>query len=150
MSDFDLQTLYNFRPAHYLCENCLALLMRPPWPSRAGENPQCPVCRVEYIPTERYDAWSAADYLAWSGYHLKFEGLLDHCKRLAHAVTADSYGKPNPPLRQALAALGHARHFVHFVSYGISELFVGALKIVAQRIPVRGIVANVDGERMLD
>jgi hypothetical protein len=38
---------------------------------------------------------------------------------------------------------------VHFVSFGISEFFIGALKLAAQRVSVRGVVANVD-ERQLD
>jgi phosphatidylserine/phosphatidylglycerophosphate/cardiolipin synthase-like enzyme len=41
-----------------------------------------------------------------------------------------------------------ARSFVHFVSYGMTQMMIGALKMIAQRVSVRGIVAN-PGENIL-
>ena len=34
MADFNLQTLYNFRPAQYLCQNCCGLLAHAPVPKK--------------------------------------------------------------------------------------------------------------------
>jgi phosphatidylserine/phosphatidylglycerophosphate/cardiolipin synthase-like enzyme len=54
------------------------------------------------------------------------------------------------PLRALLQTVSLAKHFIHFTSFGISDFFIGALKLAAQRISVRGIVSNVDSERVLD
>ena len=37
-----------------------------------------------------------------------------------------------------------AKHFVHIVSFGISHQFIGALKTVSQRVPVRAVITNAD------
>ena len=42
-----------------------------------------------------------------------------------------------------------AKQFIHFTSFGIGDFFIGALKLAAQRVPVRGVVSNVD-ERIHD
>jgi phosphatidylserine/phosphatidylglycerophosphate/cardiolipin synthase-like enzyme len=50
--------------------------------------------------------------------------------------------KSYPPLRALLKALNQAKSFVHLVSYGITQIMMGALKVTAQHVPVRGIVAG--------
>lgn len=158
MADFNLRTLYDFRPATYLCFKCLALLDAPPMPvatpkvadkPRTLLNPKCPLCGVEYVPTKAFDKFSADKFLSENGLELKFDNVLKHCLDLAEAISSTSVGSTPDPMYSLLAALSSARYFVHFVSFGISEFFFGALKTLAHRVPVRGIVANVD-ERNLD
>ena len=145
MADFDLLTLANFAPARHLCWKCLALLS---YPMSRGGKWTCPVCSLEYISSE--DVANAARYLERLGYALEFDDLLEHCRALAESTLADALiGGSKPPLRKLLDSLSHAKHFVHFVSFGISDFFIGALKVIAQRIAVRGVVSNVD-ERILD
>lgn len=48
------------------------------------------------------------------------------------------------PLRTLFEAFYHAQQFIHFTTYGISPRLVGALKIIAQKVQVRGIISNVD------
>jgi phosphatidylserine/phosphatidylglycerophosphate/cardiolipin synthase-like enzyme len=51
------------------------------------------------------------------------------------------------PLRGLLKALSIAQKFVHFTTYGgIPHLLIGALKVTAQRVRVRGIVSGARGE----
>jgi hypothetical protein len=159
MTDFNLRTLYDFRPASYLCFKCLALLDRPPMPARvtskAGErellpNPKCPFCGVEYLATKTFNKLDADKFLADNGLELEFENVLKHCLSLAKAISGTRItGAEATPMHSLLSALNAAKYFVHFTSYGISEFFIGALKLLAHRVPVRGIVANVD-ERTLD
>jgi hypothetical protein len=151
VADFNLQTLYNFRPARFLCAKCRALLVVAPSGKGKDKNPRCPVCAVEYVPTTDYPGYRVGEFLTAYGHGVKFNDLLRHCMGLAEAVSVNDfiYG-PKEPLRMLLDALNQAQQFVHFASYGISEFFIGALKLVAQRVPVRGIVSNVDGERTLD
>jgi phosphatidylserine/phosphatidylglycerophosphate/cardiolipin synthase-like enzyme len=52
-------------------------------------------------------------------------------------------------MRALMHALQHAEHFVHFTTYGISALIVGALRLTAQRVTVRGVVSGVRNEAML-
>ncbi|HEX9868359.1 MAG TPA: phospholipase D-like domain-containing protein [Candidatus Tectomicrobia bacterium] len=53
------------------------------------------------------------------------------------------------PLRGLLKALSVARKFVHFTTYGgIPHLLIGALKVTAQRVRVRGIVSGAKGEML--
>jgi phosphatidylserine/phosphatidylglycerophosphate/cardiolipin synthase-like enzyme len=48
------------------------------------------------------------------------------------------------PLGALYQALSEARMFVHFTTYGLDYEMIGALKMVGQRVPVRGIVSGVD------
>jgi phosphatidylserine/phosphatidylglycerophosphate/cardiolipin synthase-like enzyme len=91
----------------------------------------------------------ASDYLRKRGYALDFDNMLEHCKALAEVTLPDAWSGSQAPLYTLLRTIGLAKHFVHFVSFGISEFFIGALKLAAQRVSVRGVVANVD-ERQLD
>jgi hypothetical protein len=47
-------------------------------------------------------------------------------------------------MRILFETLTRARHFVHFASWGISHLFIGALKMTSMRVPVYGFVSNVE------
>jgi len=146
MPDFNIQTLANFEPPRHLCWKCLALLGST---MGRGEKWKCPVCSVEY--TSGKDVTDVGPFLNRLGLGLKFDNLLEHCTALATATLPDAlFGKPTDPLGMLLQTLSLAKHFVHFTSFGISDFFIGALKLVAQRISVRGIVSNVDGERILD
>jgi hypothetical protein len=149
MEGFNIQSLHSFRPARFFCEKCLALLMEAPSPQKPGQNPKCTVCSVEYGPTEAYSRHTVGGYLDSSGFGLEFNGLLDHCKELADAITPPLLAKEHPPLRMLLAALSRAQLFVHFSSWGITSFFVGILKLIAQKTVVRGIASSID-ERILD
>lgn len=150
MADFNLQTLYNFRPARYMCEKCFGLLVDPPKSTqKTGPNAVCPVCGVEYEATDDYPRYSAGSYLENRGLGLEFSNLLQHCMDLAQATVPRPWEKNRLPMQTLLAALNKAEKFVHFVSYGMSEFFYGALKLVAQRVTVRGILANAN-ERDLE
>jgi hypothetical protein len=85
MADFNLRTLYDCRPATYLCFKCLALLDAPPMPvatpkvadkPRTLLNPKCPLCGVEYVPTKAFDKFSADKFLSENGLELKFDKAL--------------------------------------------------------------------------
>ena len=150
MADFNLQTLYNFRPARYMCEKCFGLLVDPPKATqKTGPNPVCPVCGVEYEATDEYPRYLAGSYLESRGFSLAFGNLLQHCMNLAQAAVPSPWERNRLPMRTLLEALCKAEKFVHFVSYGMSEFFYGALKLVAQRVTVRGILANAN-ERDLE
>jgi len=148
MGDFNLQTLYDFRPARFLCEKCLALLVEAPFP-RETENPRCPICSVEYVPTTRRSRYDVDAYLTSHGPALEYADLLEHCNGLAQAIQPSGILGPKPHLRILLDAISRAKHFVHFTSFGIFQFFIGVLKLLAQRVSVCGVVSNVD-ERTLD
>ncbi len=150
MADFNLQTLYNFRPARYMCEKCFGLLVYPPKVTqKTGPDAVCPVCGVEYEGTDEYSRYLAGSYLESRGLSLEFSNLLQHCMALAQATTPYPWAGNRLPMQMLLEALSKAEKFVHFVSYGMSEFFYGALKLVAQRVTVRGILANAN-ERDLE
>ena len=80
MPDFNLRTLYDFRPATYLCFKCLARLDTPPMPvpltslsnqPRVLLNPKCPVCGVEYLPTKAFDKFNTDKFLSENGLELR-------------------------------------------------------------------------------
>ena len=145
---FNIESLLDFKPARYLCEKCLALLQTLPIGSR--DNPLvCPVCKVRYNPTDQYDNWSLGKYLKDTGYHLALENPTAHGRSLA-AISARlrKNDEHYPPLRGLFEALNTAKHFVHFTTYGVSHLLIGALKMASQRVSVRGIVSNVDASAL--
>jgi PLD-like domain len=165
---FDIASLRAFTPAQYRCEKCLGLLTLSLSPLHLADDKgslACPTCRVVYLPTEyfrnvcwdryinraiktrgpsclsREDALVQAQQLAEIAERMGFHQL-----PIAHRngwTSSQAY----TPLRGLLKALSVAKTFVHFTTYGgIPHLLIGALKVTAQRVPVRGIVSGARGE----
>jgi hypothetical protein len=140
MPGFDIASLLRFAPPRYVCERCCALL-----PRMEG---RCQVCGVEYIITDEFPTF--AEYFAQRGLVLDYHDVIAHSQRLARiAVHLRDSHAAYPPMRALMHALQHAEHFVHFTTYGISALIVGALRLTAQRVTVRGVVSGVRNEAML-
>ncbi len=143
MHSFDLDGLLRFTPPQYLCQRCCALLVE--------LEGCCPVCGVRYLATDEFPLSGA--YLAHKGLDIQFDDLFSHCQQLAQIArsTRESLAAPQayyPPMRALFAALQAAECFIHFTTYGISALLLGALKLTAQRIDVRGIVSGVKSDTM--
>lgn len=49
---------------------------------------------------------------------------------------------PGSVVETLFDAFTRARHFIHFSTFGISLTFIGALKLAAQSVDIRGIVSN--------
>jgi hypothetical protein len=87
------------------------------------------------------------------------DNIIEHGKRLALISRKIQIQKEKerypqqrekyPPMRGLLMALIEARSFVHFTSWGITQMMIGALKVAAQRVPVRGIVSGNIGEQIM-
>jgi hypothetical protein len=144
---FDLDTLLRYTPPHYLCERCYAFLGDLP----EGEGYRCPVCGVAYVPTGDYHYVGA--YLAANGLALRYESSVVQGKRLALLArrargALSGQTTDYPPMRAFLEALTLAQHCVHFTTFGISAFMLGALKLAAQRIAVRGIISGIKRDEM--
>ncbi len=151
MPGFDISSLLRFAPPEFLCERCCALLPTVPQAAPTGKTPllRCPVCGVQYIPTEDYPL--PGDYLTARGMNVHFRDVIAHSRELARIArdmrTAMTGQTPDyPPMRALLEALHSAQQFVHFTTYGISALLLGSLKMAAQRVDVRGVVSGVKNE----
>jgi len=146
MPQFDIASLLRFTPPCYVCERCCALLTR--------MDGMCAVCGVEYIITDEFPTFD--DYFRQRGLTIGYHDVIAHSQRLAHiagqfraAGSVRGGSGAYPPMRALLQALHSAEHFVHFTTYGISALLVGALRMTAQRVAVRGIVSGVKTEVMM-
>jgi hypothetical protein len=145
---FDIRTLQNFTPVSFLCQKCMGLLSG--WPVPRGQLlPTCPVCSVQYLPAPGYTKYEVDRFLKDQGLHLELNDVLAQCKALAGAVTSFPWDGQKSQMRSVLGAMSTAKILIHFISFGIDAFFLGALKLAAQRVPVRGIAANID-ERVLD
>jgi phosphatidylserine/phosphatidylglycerophosphate/cardiolipin synthase-like enzyme len=158
MPGFDIDSLLRFTPPEFLCERCCALLTNvspalnganhaahPPAPLR------CTVCGVAYVPTEEHP--NPGVYLASRGFALHFGDIIAHSRelaRIANALRSTMSGGSNdyPPMRALLEALTGAKQFIHFTTFGMSALLLGALKLAAQRVDVRCIVSGLKHESM--
>jgi hypothetical protein len=129
--------------------NCLALLKETiiieVLESRERKSFVCPVCDVEYVPTDTFGAYETLDYLRYRNCYIPTDDIIEHGKQLALIAMNLPYKVPsNPPFRNLLLALSRARKFIHFTTSGMSLFLVGVFKLAAQRLPVRGIVSNAD------
>lgn len=142
---FDISSLLRFTPPQVVCERCCALL--------AHMDGICPVCGVEYIITDEFPTY--AGYFHQRGLTIQFHDVIEHSQRLARIarLLRESYGGQTtshyPPMRALLSALQAAEQCIHFTTYGMSALLLGALKLTAQRVDVRGIVSGVKTEVMM-
>ncbi len=145
---FDIESLLRFEPARFLCERCCALLTQV---STTGGRLLCPACGVEYV----RDTYQDVDaYLQSRGYGLQYRDLIHHSRELA-LIAKQMRGALHtqrgeyPPMRGLLAAFAQAQQFIHFTTYGISALLLGAVKMAAFHVPVRGIISGVRTDAML-
>ena len=152
MSGFDIEGLLKFQPARYHCVKCLALtgeisMSNSGSATIGNRNGQlaCSVCRLEYVPTNNYSRSAMASYLADMSCYIKSSDDVNHARQLAKIGKDVRRRDPHyPPVRGLMEALSRARDFVHFTTSNMSRVMVGALKVTAQRIAVRGIVSALD------
>jgi len=151
---FDIESLLHFKPPRYLCQKCKGIF--PEVFSDYKLNiAECPICRVKYLPTTDYSAFTFGKYLDNSGFGLKFDNLIEHCrkygtilKKLKDHVEKNSFFDDYPPMRALLDTFLNAQKFIHFSSYGISLVLYGALKAISQKVNIRGIISNVKSDQL--
>ena len=144
MRTFDIEALLHFQPPEYLCERCLALLSVG---ERDGATVRCPACGVAYLPTDEMP--SCARYLAARGLHVGLRDPFAQARRLARvAQQVRALDASYPPMRALLEAVSAAERFVHFTTFGISAMLLGALKLAAMRVDVRGVVSGVKRDEL--
>jgi PLD-like domain len=147
-ASFDIDSLLQFSPPQYMCQKCCALNLPLP-PSSLTEKPVvCPVCQVKYLPTNEYPTWALKEYLKEEGAALSsLKNPIVHGQALALiARNFRAKDEDYPPICALYACLLQAQQFVHFTTYGISYEFIGALKLAAQRVTIRGVVTNVNAD----
>lgn len=150
MDSFDIDSLLRFSPPTRLCRKCYALNSGMPVNS-ARDRLTCQVCGVEYLASDTFSVWDAENYFQVCGLALKFKDAVAHGRTLAtiardmrrYTERGKSAG-PRPLMRCLYEALHAAEHFVHFVTYGMSRELLGAIRMAAVHVPVRGIVSNAD------
>jgi hypothetical protein len=152
MPGFDISSILDFNPPKWMCPACRALLRKFTQEKVGAESvDSCPVCRVEFV---HDDTWGSRDqgiynWLFENKYRVDHgHDLLAHSRNLATLIRDakgnGKYRKPWPSMRLLFEVLASAQSFVHFASWGISHLLVGALKANSLRVPVYGVVSNVE------
>jgi phosphatidylserine/phosphatidylglycerophosphate/cardiolipin synthase-like enzyme len=139
-SSSDNQFLTTLPPALAHCEKCLAISKA----MRRNQNQQiyCPVCRVEYAFEGNFKIEPFRAYFRKRGLYINIDNPVEHTKHLRLIANRVQQDSPNyPPLKGLFESINNAQQFIHFTTFGISHQFLGALKLVAQRIQVRGIVS---------
>jgi hypothetical protein len=159
MSQFDIAQYADFRPPRYLCPRCASIWQEDihiNWPDGWGyeyrdETPSwtCPVCHLRF--EESRDFSDLEPYLRRWDCVLEFTDLTHQLQVLASAAAElrskdGRFERPKRSLRNLLAALNQAQHFVHLMSTGISWDFIGMLALLSHRVAVRGII-TIDDER---
>lgn len=81
----------------------------------------------------------------FGGYRLMEGDMFAHARSLASVVLSSNSQISGqwPTMRLLLEAMSRAKLFVHFTSWGISHVLIGALKATSMHVPVYGIVSDV-------
>jgi phosphatidylserine/phosphatidylglycerophosphate/cardiolipin synthase-like enzyme len=162
---FDIASLRAFEPAQFQCEKCLALLKDWDEVVTRDRTLTCPICRVVSLPTEHFPDYDWQRYIdrdkSRGPFCLNAQNALAQAQQLAKIAERINFYQQQifqpslvsdmayTPLRGLLKALSAAEKFVHFTTYGgIPHLLIGALKVTAQRVRVRGIVSGAKGEML--
>ena len=136
-NNFDITTLLNFEPPEFLCNNCTHIFGRSEVQDFAFDLDwlRCPLCGKHYINEEEF-------------HYVKFDdNIFEHSRELAnfaHLMEKSLKDKKTPPLGILLKVLLSAQCFIHLTSYGMSHALLGVLKILSQKVDIRGLVSNVD------
>jgi hypothetical protein len=107
---------------------------------------RCVTCGLRFVATEQYPPRDLGDFLydrscAFDAQTDRSQG--ERLGRIAREIADADYWLNNP-LALLLHVLGAARDWIHFTSWGISHLIVGAMALkAAQGVQVRGVVSNV-------
>lgn len=116
-------------------------------------HPACPVCGVQYL-SARYQTTLDLSYFLleqhpspWN-YNITEEANIiafsHHCRTFGSLAARIQEGQL-PPARGLLETIASAQSFIHWTSFGpLADKILDALINAAQRIPVRGIIANVN------
>ncbi|MFB2918149.1 MULTISPECIES: phospholipase D-like domain-containing protein [Aerosakkonema] len=140
----DILSLRQFQPGKAHCQKCLAIFTH--IPRQEKQKIQCPFCGVRYL----VDAnWEVEQYSLIRSHFRKqqlyindIDNIFQHCQNLAEiAYKVRQHTPEYSPCTGLLDALDLAQRFFHFITFGISPQFLGALKLKARRIPIRGIVS---------
>jgi hypothetical protein len=153
MKDFDISSILAFQPPGYICPVCRGLFSN----FKIQKGPDyiyyCPVCDVRYDMLDWNEPMpSVPKMFALGGYKIVEGDMLSHARTLATIIQTSSNSgrawdkppKPWPTMRLLLEMLAHAKLFVHFTSWGISHVLIGALKANSIHVPIYGLVSNVE------
>jgi hypothetical protein len=147
----DILSLLNLEQPLAQCQKCLAIL-----PKLARNHKQqiyCSHCGVEYIVNSKFPIEVVRSHFRKQRLYINdIDDIFEHCKRLASIAHRIQQNTPDyPPIRGLLEAYKQAKRFIHVNSWGISREFLMTLKLVAQDIPVRGIISlSPDQNWLLD
>lgn len=129
-----------------MCPRCYALRREAPCDESTAPA-QCPICGIPHHPQA-------------PGGSIQFDNLFEHGRALAILAsrargfrTAPHAGLLHyayPPARALFDAFHYAQRFVHVVTCGISHQLIGALMMTAQRVHVRGLVAEAEDSLSAD
>jgi phosphatidylserine/phosphatidylglycerophosphate/cardiolipin synthase-like enzyme len=139
-SSSDNQFLTTLPPALAHCEKCLAISKA----MRRNQKQQiyCPVCRVEYAFDGNFKIEPFRTYFRDRRLYIDIDSPIEHIKHLGLIANRMQQDSPNyPPLKGLFESINEAQKFIHFTTFGINQQILGALKLAAQRIQVRGIVS---------
>lgn len=140
ITNFDIQNLLYFQQRQAQCQKCLAIL--PKMLRNQLQQIYCPVCRVQYAIFNNFQIEQFQAYFRNQGLYVEINDPIEQCQQLASIANSMQQSSPNyPPIRGLLQALNQAQCFVHVTSWGISDQFLGFLKMAAQRVKVQGIVS---------
>ena len=149
-SPLNLLSLLNFDQPLAQCQKCLAIL---PGLSRNNKRQiYCSHCKVEYTVNSNFPVELVRSHFRKQRLYINdIDDIFGHSKQLASIARRVQQNNPDyPPMRGLLESQNQAQRFVHFITYGISHQFIGAMKVTAQRIPVRGVVSlPPDQDRLL-
>lgn len=156
MPGFDITSILNFQPPRWVCPACRGLVMvfsgkpqkdRLLAPVKDGRLHFCPECDTQLTVDDWIADMPIGQALAKGRHALHRGDLFAHATNLAKMVQESRdtfFSDAWPTMRLFFEALAHAREFVHFSSWGMSHVMIGALKATSMRVPVYGFVSNVE------
>jgi len=151
---FDITSILDFQPPSYICPACRGLVkdVKTVWTADPMVH-SCPLCDVQYVAEEAPEfspggGLAVYDHLRTGGWAIDHRELFAHATTLAEVVRESRGVRPRrqpwPTMRTFFEVISRARYFVHFTSWGISHVMIGALKMASMRVPVYGFVSDVE------
>ncbi len=136
---FDVESLSDARFPNAMCPRCVALVSIYLDLKHSEKTAICPGCKASWEKGGSTFGWK--DFFGAYDSLIAIDDALTHSQKLVKWVSMYKAGASRP-IDLLFRLMAESSHFVHFATWNFTTELIGALAMLATRIPVRGVIGE--------